>query len=117
MAGKGSGRGGSGRSSGGMTAAPARQMNRRMVDRGIRVTYNAQGDLVNDRLPSRLNPIERQAKAERMSARLRARRQTLLANGRRLDRQDAARVVRMMRKVDRAAAKELAGRYSQKLKK
>jgi hypothetical protein len=48
---------------------------------------------------------------------LRARRQTLLANGRRLDRQDAARVVRMMRKVDRAAAKELAGRYSQKLKK
>lgn len=108
MAGNGSGRSGSSRGMGGRTAAPARALNQKMIEQGIRTTYKAQGDLINDRFGPRVGPRGRQAKRDRMSARLDARRDTLFAARRQMERDATARTLRDVRRASPATARAIA---------
>lgn len=76
-----------------------------MIDRGIKVTYKAQGNLINDRLPGRLPFKERQPKRDRMSARLDARREVLFAARRQLERNTTAQDLRSLRRANPTAAR------------
>jgi hypothetical protein len=114
MAGNGS-RGGSGRSSGGMTAAPARQMNKRMVSQGLKTLNKARNELDNthqDRAITRsLNKLpyaQRQGRRQRMEQRVRARQVQLSAAGRTLERNGMAQQLRALRRANPAVARQVA---------
>lgn len=98
-----------------MTAAPARQMNKRMVSQGLKTLNRARNELDNTtqdraitRSLNRLPYSQREGRQQRMEQRVRARQVQLSAAGRTLERNSMAQQLRALRKANPAAARQVA---------
>lgn len=87
-------------------------MSKKMIEQGIKTTYKAQGNLVNDYIPGRFAArqpwAERYARRDRMNARLTARREQLFGARRQMERNATAQQLRALRKTNPAVARQVA---------